>query len=163
VLVLFKVNFTIWAMRAPRYDGPYEVLGEVFHPEGEPVFNSSSETHVRQEDPVIWRDTRGNFHNLDHGKRGHGFSEDGITWHWVGPPTRRAAYTNTLRLGSGEVIRVYDVERPRIWVNPKNGQPELLFFASGGSHQPIEEDGISRGFTVVQRIRSHSGISPASV
>ena len=38
---------TIWLARAPRYTGPYEVLGEVFHPPGFPTFNSSAATHVR--------------------------------------------------------------------------------------------------------------------
>ena len=142
-----------------RYRGVRrQVIGEIFHPAGSPAFNSSGASHVKQEDPTIWRDKRGRFHNLDHGGRGHGFSEDGISWRWVGPPyggVRAPAYGNSVRLDNGTVVKVTDVERPKIWVNPGTGQPELLFFATGGpSGQPIEADGFARGFTVVQRINT---------
>ena len=53
------------------------------------------------------------------------------------------------------MVKVTDVERPKVWVNPATGQPELLFFASGGpSGQPTEADGYARGFTVAQRIHT---------
>jgi hypothetical protein len=48
--------------------------------------------------------------------------------------------------------QLLDAERPRVWVNASTGQPELLFFASGGARQPTYP-GAGRGFTVVQRIR----------
>ena len=96
VLALFRIyNSTparptsrIFAMRAPSFRGPYEVLGEVFHPPGAPAFNESRASHVREEDPGIWRDKRGNFHALCHFTHGHGFSEDGVTWHWADPKAR---------------------------------------------------------------------------
>eukprot|EP00750_Incisomonas_marina_P000948 INCI10749.1.p1 GENE.INCI10749.1~~INCI10749.1.p1 ORF type:complete len:461 (+),score=40.54 INCI10749.1:156-1538(+) len=164
-LVLFRLyNSTpakhtsrIFAMTAPSYDGPYEVRGEVFHPAGYPVFNDSSATHVNEEDPCIWRDTRGNFHNLDHFTHGHGFSEDGLTWHWADPTARgRPAWRSTLKLANGTVVDIGDAERPRVWVNPDTGSPELFFVASGGNRQPTIADGHARGFTMVQRIHASS-------
>lgn len=170
-LVLFRLyNSTpakhtsrIFAMTAPSYDGPYEVRGEVFHPAGYPVFNDSSATHVNEEDPCIWRDTRGNFHNLDHFTHGHGFSEDGLTWHWADPTARgRPAWRSTLQLANGTVVDIGDAERPRVWVNPDTGAPELFFVASGGNRQPTIADGHARGFTMVQRIHTSSSSSSKS-
>ena len=160
VLALYKVNQTIWAMRAPDYRGPYEAIGEIFHPFAKGSFTEDPATHVLQEDPTLWRDARGNFHALMHplgndgAGRGHGFSYDGVTWHWSDPSHRgRTAFQASIKV-EGKTIPVTDVERLRIWVNPKTGHPELLFYASGGQHQPVHADGLQRSFTVVQRIRT---------
>eukprot|EP00937_MAST-01D_sp_MAST-1D-sp2_P004571 g4571.t1 len=145
----------IFAMRAPSFKGPYAVLAELFHPSGFPLFNSSGETHVNDEDPVLYRDARGHFHNLNHFTHGHGFSEDGITWHWADPKARgRTAWTSSLQLSNGSVVVLRDSERPRVWINASTGQPELLFVSTGGQKQPTAADGIARGFTMVQRIRA---------
>ena len=159
VLALYKVNQTIWAMRAPDYTGPYEAIGEIFHPFAQGSFTEDPATHVLQEDPTLWRDARGNFHALMHPLgngtgRGHGFSYDGVTWHWSDPSHRgRSAFHASISV-EGKTIPIGDVERLRIWVNPRTGHPELLFYASGGQHQPVRADGVSRSFTVVQRIRT---------
>ena len=116
---------------------------------------ASGETHVNDEDPVLYRDARGHFHNLNHFTHGHGFSEDGITWHWADPHARgRTAWTSTLRLSNGSVAVLRDSERPRVWVNASTGQPELIFVSTGGQKQPTAADGMARGFTMVQRIRT---------
>ena len=144
----------IFVMRAPSFAGPYEVLSEIYHPAGFPVFNSSAVTHVNDEDPVLYRDARGHFHNLNHFTHGHGFSEDGLTWHWADPKVRgRTAWTSTLRLSNGSLLVLRDSERPRVWINETTGLPELIFVSSGGQHQPTQADGVARGFTMVQRIR----------
>ena len=159
VLALYKVNQTVWAMRAPDYRGPYEAIGEIFHPYSTRQFTEDPATHVLQEDPTLWRDVRGNFHALMHplgngSGRGHGFSHDGLTWHWADPSERgRPAFHASIKV-AGRVVKITDVERLRIWVNPKTSQPELLFYASGGDHQPIRADGVQRSFTAVQRIRT---------
>ena len=163
VLALYKVNQTIWAMRAPDYTGPYEAIGEIFHPFAKGSFTEDPATHVLQEDPTLWRDARGNFHALMHplgngAGRGHGFSYDGLTWHWSDPSHRgRPAFHASIKV-EGKTVSITDVERLRIWVNPKTSQPELLFYASGGQHQPVHADGIQRSFTVVQRIRTKAPV-----
>ena len=163
VLALYKVNQTIWAMRAPDYTGPYEAIGEIFHPFAKGSFTEDPATHVLQEDPTLWRDARGNFHALMHplgngAGRGHGFSYDGLTWHWSDPSHRgRPAFHASIKV-EGKTVSITDVERLRIWVNPKTSQPELLFYASGGQHQPVHADGVQRSFTVVQRIRTKAPV-----
>ena len=117
-----RATSRIFAMRAPSYKGPYTVTGETFHPPGYPAFNASAVTHVMEEDPCIWRDARGNFHSLTHFTHGHGFSGDGTTWHW----SSTAAWKTTLKLSNGSVVPIRDSERPRVWVNPKSGLPELI-------------------------------------
>ena len=115
--------------------------------------------HVQREDPTLWRDARGNFHALMHPlggtERGHGFSTDGVTWHWADPVLRgRAAFHASITTPDGKVVSLPDAERLRVWVNPKTSRPELFFYASGGAHQPVAADGVQRSFTVVQRIRT---------
>lgn len=159
VLALYKKNRTIWAMRAPSFKGPYEAIGEIFHASKENTSRENASMHVSQEDPTLWRDARGNFHALMHPlegtMRGHGFSEDGVTWHWADPAKRgRAAFHTSITAPDGKLMSVPDAERLRIWVNPKTRQPELFFYASGGDHQPVAADGAQRSFTVVQRIRT---------
>jgi len=147
----------IFVMRAASFVGPYEVLGEAFHPGGSPTFNSSVSSHVHEEDPTIWRDFRGNFHALCHFTHGHGFSTDAVTWHWADPKVRgRSAWTDSILLPNGTVAEVRDGERPRIWINETSGLPELLFVASGGHRQPTVADGQARGFTLVQKIRART-------
>merc|ERR1711865_1074193 len=50
------------------------------------------------------------------------------------------------------------VEGKTVWVTPKTSQPELLFYASGGRHQPTRADGVQCSFTVVQRIRTKAPV-----
>ena len=159
VLALYKNNRTIWAMRAPHYKGPYEAIGEIFHPSREGRARHDAPVHVQQEDPTLWRDARGNFHALMHPlggtERGHGFSTDGVTWHWADPVLRgRPAFHASITTPDGQVVSLPDAERLRVWVNPKTSRPELFFYASGGAHQPVAADGMQRSFTVVQRIRT---------
>ena len=131
---------TIWLVRAPSFDGPYEFVFD------RPVFAGES---FNEEDPCQWRDARGNFHALFHFTHGHAWSQDGITWHWNGG---KAAYECSLALPNGTVIPLRDAERPRVWVNPKTMQPELLFVASGGQSQPTKRGLGEKGFLVVQQI-----------
>ena len=159
VLALYKKNQTIWAARAPRYTGPYEALGEIFFHTKRQQKQQGATRHVPQEDPTLWRDARGNFHALMHPldgtQRGHGFSKDGINWHWADPIQRgRPAFHSSIRTPDGNVTSMGDAERLRVWVNPDTNQPELFFYASGGAHQPTAADGVQRSFTVVQRIRT---------
>ena len=119
----------------------------------------------------IWRDKRGAFHAIFHGP-GHAWSRDGLKWHLavdtVVPDTAKChtegdasgcggPYRGTLERADGTVQRLSDEERPKVWVNSTSGLPELLFFSTNigadGMH-PTATDGLTRGVTVVQRIRT---------
>lgn len=104
------------------------------------------------QDPCIWRDHRGNFHALFHFSHGHAWSPDGLVWHWGGG---KAAWQTTVRMADGSVEVWRDSERPRVWVNPESGLPELLFVASGVNSQPTKRGQGQKGFLVVQAINTH--------
>ncbi len=133
---------TIWLVRAPSFEGPYELVFD------RPVFESEQ---FNEEDPCIWQDHRGNFHALFHFTHGHAWSVDGISWEWGGG---KSAWTSTLKHADGSVETLHDAERPRVWVNPRTRMPELLFVASGGPSQPTKIGLGQRGFTVAQKIRT---------
>ena len=98
----------------------------------------------------IRMDHRGHFHALFHFTRGHAWSENGIDWRWGGG---KKAWDTSIRGADGKVRDLKDTERPRIWVNPQTGRPELFFVASGGDHQPTSL-GSPPGFFAVQPIGS---------
>eukprot|EP00040_Diaphanoeca_grandis_P004362 m.28339 g.28339 ORF g.28339 m.28339 type:complete len:412 (-) comp15902_c0_seq1:204-1439(-) len=132
----YKPHDTIWVVRAQSFKGPYELVGPAFPNE---TFN--------EEDPCLWRDHRGNFHALFHFTRGHAWSADGLDWHWGGGV---AAWE--VAFSDGRSIK--DTERPRVWINPDSGFPELLFLASGGDSQPTQRGKGEKGFLIVQKLKT---------
>jgi len=150
---------TIWLVTAPSFAGPYTFVHD------EPLFSDyfREVKPFNEEDPCIWRDRRGNFHALFHFSRGHAWSSDGINWTWGGG---KPAWTTTVaglacdkdtcKASPGDVATVTDAERPRVWVNPATGNPELFFVASGGNTQPTKVGLGQRGFTVVGRLNTEN-------
>eukprot|EP01051_Picozoa_sp_SAG22_P010536 SAG22_NODE_954_length_6332_cov_4.111343_3_plen_462_part_00 len=161
---------TIWLVRADSYRGPYELVHD------RPLFSDWFAAHgpFNEEDPCIWRDSRGNFHALFHFTRGHAWSADGLTWSWGGstrghPRPAFEANVRGLECGAhachaapGHVQTLEDAERPRIWVNASSGMAELFFVASGGNGQPSKPGLGARGFTVVRKLRTAKPAAPAA-
>lgn len=75
--------------------------------------------------------------------------QDGLSWSWNGGV---AAWKTTLKHQNGTIEELHDSERPRVWVSPSTGQPELIFAASGGQRQPTEVGKNEIGYNVVQKI-----------
>jgi hypothetical protein len=127
-------NGTIYVTRAPSWQGPYEVVSSIPY---------ASFGHS-QEDPCIWRDSRGNFHSLFHIDHNHAWSRDGWNWEASGDSAFSASMSNA----NGSVTDVGDAERPRVWLDTK-GEPRFLFTAVGFSKWLPGHD---QTFTLVQPI-----------
>lgn len=95
------------------------------------------------EDPGLFRDSRGNFHIISHywtdGPGGHAFSADGLQWTFAGQ-----AYGHDIAYANGSTAPCATRERPQVVTLA--GKPALLFTGvttvSGVSHttlQPINQ------------------------
>lgn len=93
------------------------------------------------EDPGLFRDTRGNFHILTHyftqAPGGHAFSKDGLSWKFAGQ-----AYNHTIELNNGTDVTISRRERPQVL--SVNGTPRYLY--TGVQPTSLES------FTLVQEI-----------
>jgi len=108
-------NERIGLARATHWSGTYSIVHQ-------PLF---SESWAVDEDPYIWRDTRGNFHMLTHHfhPQGgfHAFSRDGLDWTYGG-----LAYNVTVEWDDGTKMDMKRRERPELVFDSK-GVPLLLF------------------------------------
>ena len=107
---------SVGVARAPHWSGPYE---KVFN---KPILS------VMNEDPFAWRNTRGDFHLLTHGRSDwwnthHSYSEDGLVW----SDGSDIATNPNVTLTNGTVYKFTNRERPQIYFNETTGEPAVLF------------------------------------
>jgi len=112
--------------RADHWTGPYTIVHQ-------PLFK---ESYAVDEDPYIWRDTRGNFHMLTHHfhPQGgvHAFSSDGLNWTYGG-----MAFGSEVKWDDGTTMSMTRRERPEL-VFDDSGKPILLF--NGACPRPADGD-----------------------
>ena len=115
------------------------------------------------EDPHLWFDADGNWHVICHTYPqgggafnvvvgGHGFSADGLEWHWSALPPFTVNVTHASGNGGGGKTVTYGTrERPFLFGTPfKPGRPAALF--SGVTIFPKQKVGHDYSFTLVQSI-----------
>lgn len=123
----FYSDMVLGLAKAPRYDGPYQVVGE------KPIFGEGAKNPWEVEDPCIWKDERG-YHMLakDHqgkitGSRGFGIlahSSDALKWSLDPSPQ---AYSKTFKTTDGKSLTFGQTERANVIL--RDGKPAALSFA----------------------------------
>jgi hypothetical protein len=127
---------------APHWSGPYTVRDK-------PIFANMNE------DPYIYRDTRGGFHAVFHGMDlwpgtgenvgRHAFSADGLSWIY----SRANAWSTTIGYTSGKSIEYSRRERPEM-IFDKAGN--IVALATGVVDVSVQQGQYDRSFTVVQPV-----------
>lgn len=110
----------------PSKDTPCE------NKKGKPVFGHTAE------DPIVFRDHRGNFHMLMNAmpflcvpkvrQGGHSWSSDGINW----SEPRVGAFEANVELADGKTLACERRERPQMLLDPSSGMPLALVSAVTG-------------------------------
>ena len=101
--------------------------------------------YLKNEDPYLWMDTRGNFHLLAHRYdyrdgypanpnqtepllvSGHGFSVDGLDWHFN---VEQQPYDAVVKFANGTVQQFSTFERPHLVFDKTSGRPTHLVTAA---------------------------------
>lgn len=105
------------------------------------AWGAAGNTYLRNEDPYLWGDTRGNYHLLAHRYdyrdgypvnpnqtmpilvSGHGFSTDGVVWHFN---SERQPYDAVVTFENGTTQQFSTYERPHLVFDPNSGLPTHL-------------------------------------
>ena len=106
-----------------------------------PSWGANAPSYLKNEDPYLWMDRRGNFHLLAHRYdyrdgyppnpnqtmplhvSGHGFSTDGVAWHFN---VEQQPYDALIRFHNGTTQQFSTYERPHLVFDPESGLPTHL-------------------------------------
>jgi len=120
------------------FGGHWTFLAKMEFPE---AWGGAGNTYLKNEDPYLWADVRGNVHMLAHRYdyrdgypvnpnqtvpllvSGHGFSSDGVSWHFN---NERQPYDALITFVNGTTQQFSTFERPHLVFDEKSGLPTHL-------------------------------------
>lgn len=133
---------------ADTWRGPYRLVSS----DSDARWKGST---ANAEDPFMWIDKRGNWHQLVEGNPmpgGHAWSADGITWSNMsgcnGEYSLDGAFnlSRPFKAANGSIQNVsYYTERPKLLIDA-SGTPTVLY---GTVYQPVDSK-VTRGFTIAE-------------